>query len=80
MSPILSAIFAAAINEKAVRTADAEKMYDNVIKSAPNRAKNQNETMLWIIKPPAKESTAKRPDSLITILLDLGVREDILVN
>ena len=80
MSPILSAIFAAAINEKAVRTPDTEKMYDKVVKSAPNRVKNQNDTMLWIIKPPAKESIAKRPDNLITILRDLGVREDIFIN
>jgi hypothetical protein len=80
MSPILSAIFAAAIYEKAVRTADIEKIYANVVKSAPNRVKNQNDTMLRIIKPPAKESTAKRPDNLMTILLDLGVRENILVN
>ena len=72
--------FCTVINEKAVRTPDTEKMYDKVVKSAPNRVKNQNDTMLWMIKPPAKESIAKRPDNLRTILRDLGVREDIFIN
>ena len=59
MRPIHQQFLQAAINEKAVRTPDTEAMYDNVVKSAPNRVKNQNETMLWIIKPPANEFNSK---------------------
>ena len=45
-SPILSAIFVAIINEKAVRTPAAEKIKARVAKSTPNFVKNQNETIL----------------------------------
>ena len=44
--PILSAILAAARNEKAVRTPAIEKMYDKVVKSRPNLVKNQKAMML----------------------------------
>ena len=36
-------------------------------RSISNLVKNQNETMLWIANPPAKESIANNPDSLATI-------------
>src|SRR5579884_486540 len=69
-SPILSAILAATINENAVRAPAIEKIYDRVVRSAPNLVKNQKDTILWITKPPANESTAKSADTLGTIFLD----------
>src|SRR5919109_5362111 len=72
--PILSAIFAAAMKDKAVRIPAAEKIYDKIMRSAPNFVKNHRETTLWITKPPANESTAKRTDNLPTIFFDLGDR------
>jgi hypothetical protein len=51
-----------------------EKIYDRVVNSTPNFVKNQKETILWITKPPAKESIAKRPDSVVTISFDFGDR------
>src|ERR1700752_2430495 len=72
--PILSAIFAAAMYDKAVKIPAAEKRYDKIIRSAPNLGNNHTENTLWITKPPANESTAKRADSLPTIFFDLGDR------
>jgi hypothetical protein len=46
IKPILSASFAATRNENAVRMPAIEKMYDRVVNSTPNFAKNQKDTML----------------------------------
>src|SRR5437867_13401015 len=70
--PILSAILAAARNEKAVRTPAIEKMYDKVVKLRPNLVKNQKATMLRLTKPPPNESKENNPDNLPTIFFVPG--------
>ncbi len=74
MSPILSASLVARTYENAVSTPAIEKINARSVSGTPNLVKNQNDTILCITNPPAKESMEKSAESFQIIFFDCGDR------